>query len=461
MNKKGAALLTVLVALMLMSLMTLELQYTSLVEKKLAYNDLAHLQAHYLAKSGVHLGILRVVAFGRATKQFGNQAQYNLAQLWNLPFPPFPAEAEALNRLSLKERGEQEEALKDTRITTGQFSYLINSESSKINLNRLWEPNAPAYDFRSPPTNIYEFTAHSLYNKIIDIFRTSESPIDEFGNVRPEDIIGNLIDWISPPNVSLGAGNKDAWYEQQDPPYKTKGGPFFTLDEVKRVKDMSPSLFLKLQKFITVFSQEGKVDLNEATQRSSLRMFFPELTEYTIKQVTEAFSANIENGGWSSVEQFFNTLASFDRISAEKYPKDQRNEFFTVSSQNFTVKGQGVIKRSASKIQKTIVVSVALDRTPCAEIPGVTDTATCTQQNGFLVGNRCFLKPLNRNECNCFLDVIKIAYLSEEDPNRCVLRTVGELTVINFNNTGNSPTTTTATTKPQANSVKVYSWVES
>ena len=86
-GQQGAALLTVLVALMLISLMTLELQYTSLVERKLAYNDLNQLQAHYLAKSGVHLGILRLALYGRVTKNATlkkNFSQY-VNQIWSLP----------------------------------------------------------------------------------------------------------------------------------------------------------------------------------------------------------------------------------------------------------------------------------------------------------------------------------------------------------------------------------------
>lgn len=458
MNRKGAALLTVLVALLLMSLMTLELQYTSLVEKKLAYNDLSHLQAHYLAKSGIQLGLLRVVAFGRASKQFGNNKQLKpfLAQLWNLPFPPFPAEAASLEKLSLQERGAQEEALKDTRISAGQFSYLINSESSKINLNFLWAPNVEPYDFRSEPQNIYQFTAATLYNKIEEIFRASESPADEFGNVRADDIVRNLIDWISPRNVSLGAGNKDAWYEQQDPPYKTKGGPFFTLDEVKRVKDISPALFHKLKPHITVFSQDGKVDLNEATQKRILRNFFPSLTDYSVKLIDEAFASRSELGGWDSVEDFFSVLKGIDSVSAEQYPQQIRTEFFSIGSQNFLVKGQGVIKRSASKIQKTILVSVALDRAPCAEIANITNPNECATQGGFLFGNRCLSKPLSLQECRCNIDGLPAAYVG--DDGGCKLNTSPQVTALNFS-TDTTSKNSSALIKP--NTAKVYSWVES
>jgi len=455
MNQSGAALLTVLVALLLMSLMTLELQYTSLIEKKLAYNDLSHIQAHYLAKSGIRLGLLRVVGFGRASKQFGNQPQMKpfLPMLWNLPFPPFPAEAADLNRLSLKEKSEQEEAIKDTRISAGQFSYVINSESSKINLNLLWTPGVEPYDFRSEPQNLSDFTAATLYNKIEEIIRESENPIDEFGNVRAEDIVRNLIDWITPRQVSLGAGNKDAWYEQQEPKYKTKGGPFFTLDEIKRVKDMSPALFLKLKPFVTVFSQDGRVDLNEATQKGTLRNFFPGITDYSLKLIQEAFAERAQTGGWTNTTDFFNVLNSIDPVSANRYPQQLRDTFFTVGSQNFTVKGQGVIKRSASQIQKTIVVSVALDRSACADIPGITNSDDCNRQGGFLFANRCLTKPQSLQECTCSIEGAPAAFTQD---GRCKLNT-NPPTSLDFS----TPPTAGAQVAIQPNTVKIYSWVES
>ena len=177
-QKRGAALLTVLVALLLISLMTLELQYTSLVERKLAYNDLNQLQAHYLAKSGVHLGLLRLILYGKARNDSGLQAcsrYFNLA--WSLPFPPFPPDTAALSKLSLQEKSEQEEAIKDTRITQGQFSYSISSESSKLNLNLLsGEGLSTAPNFRQIPQNLVEYIGFNLLQRIEAILKESDDP---------------------------------------------------------------------------------------------------------------------------------------------------------------------------------------------------------------------------------------------------------------------------------------------
>lgn len=89
-------------------------------------------------------------------------------------------------------------------------------------------------------------------------------------------------------------------------PYKTKRGRFFTLDEVKLVKDISPSLFLKLKPYITVFSEEGKANLTDITRNGSLKLYFPRISQYAIDGINQAFQTKIAAGapGWASVPDF-------------------------------------------------------------------------------------------------------------------------------------------------------------
>ena len=94
-GNRGAALLTVLVAMMIISIMLFEFQYSSMVEQKLAFNEVNQLQAYYLAKSGVRIGLLRIALYGRAKrapqlKQLGAGADSMLDPIWSLPLPAFP-----------------------------------------------------------------------------------------------------------------------------------------------------------------------------------------------------------------------------------------------------------------------------------------------------------------------------------------------------------------------------------
>lgn len=402
-NKRGAALLTVLVALLLISLMTLELQYTSLVERKLAYNDLNQLQAHYLAKSGIHMGILRLALYGRVQKQFGqnkNVAPY-LSKVWSLPFPSFPPEASAIGKLSLQDKTEQEEALKETRISEGQFSYTISSESNKLNLNLLASTGTTAPNFRQNPTKLNEYIGFNLLHKIERLFRESDDPTGEFGNVRPEDIVYNIMDWVTPSNTGFAAGNKDSWYEQQVPPYKAKRGPFFTLDELKLVKDISPALFLKLKPLITVFSDNGRIDLDAATTRGNktLKEIYPDFSDRDMDLIWTHFEQM--GGTWGNVQNFKSYMNSNFPRFIMMYPDAVCDQVFTIGSENFLVKAQGKIKKSGSTIQKNIVVAAALSGprggTP---LPKYTDQATCEKNfaNVWVFG-QCVTSPQSEAEC--------------------------------------------------------------
>ena len=462
-EQKGAALLTVLVALLLMSLMTLELQYTSLVERKLAYNDLNHIQAQYLAKSGVHLALLRVVLYGKAKKQFPTQDPRFLTAIWSLPLPAFPPTAEILQKLAPKEKAEQEEMIKDTRITTGQFSYQISSESSKLNVNLLQVPqnqSGTRPDFRQPPTNLVEYIGSSLLQRIEQIFLASEDPTTEFGNVRAEEVIYNIMDWISPTPQGFAGGNTDSWYEQQVPPYKVKRGPLFTLDELKLVKDMSPALFEKLKSSLTVYSENGRIDLDTITQGNGLRQLFPDFSDRDIQEIRFQFGQ--VGGTWGAPKNFYNLCSQLNSRFTTRYPDLQMLErIFTVGSESFMIKSQGQIKKSGSVIQKNIVVAVALQsvRGGCAEIPGKSDPRACNSSQGFISQGsfKCYRTPQTYDDCRA-CESVQPAPVAAFDEN------TKECQVFENPNTKKvlvTESTTTGANAPTFSGVKVYSWVES
>jgi type II secretory pathway component PulK len=462
-SNKGAALLTVLVALLLISLMTLELQYTSLVERKLAYNDLNKIQTHYLAKSGSRLGLLRLTGYGRARKmsivapnsKYG-QAKSFLDLIWNIPFPAYPPTRAALENLSLQEKAEQLEALKETRITAGQFIYSIRSESSKLNLNLI--SNNGGAGCRSLPTgtkSVGGFICYTLYQKITELFKESESPTDEFGNVKVDDIIDNLVDWISPQGQSTARDN-DGWYERQFPPYKTKRGRFFTIDEVKLVKDISPSLFLKLKPYITVFSEEGKANLTELTRNGSLKLYFSRISQYAIDRINQDFQTKIAAGapGWASVAEFFNLLKSYDPASATEY-NGVENDYFTIDSALFTIQSQGTIQKSGSTIQSTISVAVSITGNADCGSPLDYDQAKCATDPDLFwhpVYQKCFSRPMSDAGCEeCFPGKISFTENNTEyvcTPNGNVSPPIKRPKLA-----------AGATAPPRA--LKIYSWLES
>ncbi|NBX92930.1 MAG: hypothetical protein EB078_07230 [Proteobacteria bacterium] len=456
-KEKGAALLTVLVALLLISLMTLELQYTSLIERKLAYNDLNHLQAYYLAKSGAHIGLLRLTLLGKAMRD-NNLKAYSkyFPDLWRLPFPPFPPDQADLAKVSLKEKSEQESLLDETRISAGKMTHSISSESSKINLNLLDNPTAPAScpNFFDTPKDMVTYLGHRLVTQIDLLFRESEDPTGEFGNVRPDMIICNIMDWIHPGQSSFGASNKDSWYETQNPPYKAKRARMFTVDELKLVKDITPALFLKLKPIVTVFSENGKTDIDQLTQRRELKTLFRDFTDRDLEFIYNHFQSQLA-GSWGNVQTFTNFMsANFSRFMTN-YPASLHNEFFTVGSRAFIIKSRGELKKSGSTIQSTITLAVALTTGAGANSALNLDPAQCNADPDLffhLVLQKCFAKPTTKQECDeLFPGAISFKETTTEyvcTPNGNVSPPVKR----------NKPT---AGQEVAPRGLKIYSWVES
>jgi type II secretory pathway component PulK len=410
-NSRGAALLTVLVSIFIMSLMSLELQYTSMVEQRLAYNDLNQLQAYYLAKSGARIGLLRVALYARTRGMQKDLAKLIpgmdlgpiLDAIWNLPLPAFPPEKGSLGKLIKKDKDAAEKVLEETKVSVGQTSHVITSEGAKINLNYLQLPEADrdkVFSFRQQPQNLVEYTAMLLINLMEGFIKDSEKPSEEFGDLRPEEQVGDIMDWVNPGGNRVLGGAKDTFYEQQNPPYKAKRGRFFSVEELKLVKGIDDYLYSKLRPHVTVYSYDGKINLNQAS-KDLYKIIYPDFTEDDLKRVLEE-KARLKS--WPDEKSFVDFVSSTLGRSGFKslYP-DEKNYPFTTSNYSFLVESQGFIRRSKTNVIKTIKVAVALSRAKGGQIDkSITDAAQCNATKGkfwYASGQTCASKPNNKDEC--------------------------------------------------------------
>lgn len=367
-RQSGAALLTVLIAMMLMSLMLFEFQYQAMVERRLAYNELAQLQAYYLAKSGARIGLLRVALFGRAMKspQFkslpGGAAAVRpyLEMIWNLPLPPFPPVVSQKEKMLKADRDNVDKVMKQTKVKEGEATHVITSEGGKINLNSLVVPEQHRNErtnFTGQMRGAFDYTARLLFNYLENLIRESENPAQEYGNFRPEELVYNIMDWVTPGDYAYGGGNKDQFYDQQDPPYKAKRNRFYTVEELRLVKGMDDFLFDKLRGKVTVYAYDGKINLNSA-DRVVMKALYPDFTEDDLKRL---FEFKDQNNGWVSESQFVDYVSNqLGRSGFKQLYSDPKDYPFTVSANSFVIEAMGNIKRSKSSVQRVIRVGVAL-----------------------------------------------------------------------------------------------------
>jgi type II secretory pathway component PulK len=414
-SNKGVALLTVLVSILIMSLLTIEFQYSVAIERKLAYSDLNQLQAHYLAKSGARFALLRVALFARANKSASTPqnplagAKQYLSYIWNLPIPAFPPTAAGIKKLDKADKDAAEKALEETKISVGQFAQTITNESAKINLNFLVVPQnllntLPgnlSLTSGSPTAHLVEYVARQLYNAITAIIKRSDNPNEEFGNIRPEEVVLDIMDWVNPSSANFSGGNRDSFYEQQKPPYKTKRGPFFTVEELKMVKSVEENLYNKLKPLVTVYSDQGKINLNDATN-DVLRAIYPDFTDDDLNKIQEEKN---KNKAWASEAAFvtFVTQTLGRTGFAQLYP-DDKNYPFTVNSYSFIIEATGTIPKNKVTIQRTIKVAAALTSgggQGGADCPKPDPTSCDSDPACFWNPNavKCQFRPENAQQC--------------------------------------------------------------
>lgn len=409
-GQQGVALLTVLVSMLIMSLLTIEFQYSVAIERKLAYSDLNQLQAHYLAKSGARFGLLRIALFLKANKQFekNKDIQPKLGSIWSLPLPPFPPATSTLKKLVKEDQDAAEKAIEETKISVGQFSQTISNESSKINLNALAlrrdeiEKGDFTINLATPenPKGVYDYVARLLYNTVNDIFIKSDNPYDEFGKFKAEEVVFDIMDWVNPDQVAFGNRNKDQDYDTQKPPYKAKRGRFFTLDELKLVRSVGENLFQKLKPLVTVYSYDGKINLNEAN-KNVLKAIYPDFTEDDLNKISEEKN---KIGSWDSEQRFVDFVTNtLGRSGFKERYREPKEYPFTVKSYSFLIEGIGTIPKNKTVIAKKVKVAVALTsgKGPPA-IKNVATKAECDQDQNFFwtTLGQCREKPTSRESCS-------------------------------------------------------------
>lgn len=158
----------------------------------------------------------------------------------------------------------------------GKLEVKITDELSRIQINAL-------VDF--PGATAFNKNQHQIWERFAgNLLSVYELLGDELGEMEETDtptIINSVKDWLDKDDdiTSINSAESD-YYEDLDPPYACKNGPFDHVSEVRLVKGITPELFngiagaMGLSNYITVygavkveddkFSYPGKVNINTA-----------------------------------------------------------------------------------------------------------------------------------------------------------------------------------------------------
>ena len=395
-QETGVALFMVIASMTILAFIVTEFTYLAQVNSRMAFDSLDQVKAHYLAKSGLKLSLIRIRAYQNlkalASSAGGAAVPKGLLEkIWSFPFfYPIPLDAPGLG-LSEKD---QIKKFTDSSGIEGRFSTLIESESSKYNLNSILSPfsalpSAAAAPGASPspqpsptpgstpspvPTFSLEQAQSSLAAYITQILNNKMEGDEDFAadyrDLKVDEFVDNLISWADPTHERRSGPSSS---------FRPKGGPFYSLSELRMIEPVDDRLYDLLAPNFTVSPVPG-INVN-TVKKETLRALFPQLTLEEVDDFYKFRDSPDQDNSFKNEEEFFNYLGSnvaAFRNSQRAVPelKDSlkaRNIRIVVDETHFRVTVQATVNQATRLLVADVMVVPPKKASPGAPAaPGAT-----------------------------------------------------------------------------------------
>lgn len=270
-NEKGVILIITLWVLAILGLLAISFSHQMRIEIKLTKFQVDSLRALYLANAGINYAIAKL------------KKDTNLY--------------DALNE-DWASKGEVE-------VEKGKFSFYIEDEERKINLN-----TAP------------------------------KSILEKLG--LAEEVVCNIIDWRdTDDNMTLPAGAEDEYYQTLNLPYHCKNTSFESLEELLLVKGMTKEILYGeggISQWITVYGK-GVVNINTASKRVLSAL----LNERLAQNIINA-RRGLDGKEGTEDDKIYTTTTEFSQIK----------NLITTDSNYFRINATGIVNKVVRKITAVI-----------------------------------------------------------------------------------------------------------
>jgi type II secretory pathway component PulK len=336
-DSSGIALFMVLASVGMLSLLVTEFTYIAQISQLIAYGGLDQTKAHYIAKSGFKLSLLRLKAYQQVKKTIGNMGggasamvpKSLLNKIWSFPFIyPIPTN---IPGLSLGDKEMIDKFQKESGLD-GKLSAIIESESSKYNLNLLLpnlvptpspapsssatpsqntalnptpgapSPNptptapqaTPSFDPQQARNGLEEYLNNILVRK------TEVDPdfASMYRDFRIPDLVDNIAAWIDRKYDRRTSNSLDK--------VPMKRAPFYSISELKMLPIMDDELYKLFAPTLTVSPSSG-INVN-TMQEGTLIALIPQMLR---QEVTDFFkfrdSVDVDNS-FKDVDAFYKYL---------------------------------------------------------------------------------------------------------------------------------------------------------
>ncbi len=379
-SQSGVALLIVVSAIMIITVLVSEMNYGARVRLLLAAHQKEEVQAYWLARTGIN--IYKLILAGNMALKNSSLSDYSGmigVNLGDALWQAVPFISTGLMRMVFVSGGDvedlDEEDLREVSTTgavsdeiaeqsreelstghfanrhfldfDGDFNASIVDEDSKVNLN--------GFASRGTADVLQEeLTATTLYGIM------SGQDQDQWFYDRDIDrweIIGNVADWVDKDNTRCGlrSGYEDDLYNRIEPdPYLAKNAPFDSKEEIKLVDGWEGEVYDKLEERVTVWG-EGKVNINTASRE----VMFGLLKAYcqgtpadsVVEHCQDTMAEQVLFSDWKSADEFTEYLTNTCGCTAD----DNMKNVITTSSTVFTVTSMGVVGDT------TVTITAVLD----------------------------------------------------------------------------------------------------
>jgi type II secretory pathway component PulK len=376
-RRSGVALLMVVAVLMVMTTLITDVTYASRVRLLVATHERDRAQAYYLARSGVLMYQLVLVADRYVKDQLGDYLGVSLS-LWQM----IPVINTGLMRMifaaegdkstvtqdevnTFKTTGQVSETIADAALEesaggvfgdkafldfTGDFSAILTDEDSKIAVNAL--KNLP------PNSDYTALLEDPTYLALMGLFSTQENE-DWFydHDLDRTELIANLADWIDTDSTRMVAsgGDENSLYSNLglEDDYMAKNGPFDSLEEIREVSGWSDDVFDRFKDKLTVWGR-GKINvcsISDDMLEAVLKASNPTINDFT-NYITE-YKADIgENGCPTKTADWVTKMEGYGLTISQSIQKQM-----TTSSKTFMVKSTGLVDQSSVTITAVIDMS--------------------------------------------------------------------------------------------------------
>jgi len=300
-QETGAALVTVLLAVTLLTVVVVEFTYSAQVDHHLTHNGLKVLQARYLARSGINLALLVL------KKDMQHSAIDSLSDDWARALPPLPVGA-------------------------GTVLIRVSDEQGKLNLNALRNTNG---------------TINGRWREVAE-------RLFALRGLEPS-LLDPLLDWLDGDDFPEPRGAEKSHYLNLTPPYTPRNSFLLTLGELGQIESITSALRVRLNEVVTVLpANSAKINVNTAPSEV-LAALFPAVDQETLEQFLRTRMETPVRGPSDLRERLgFNPRSPVEALTLT----DVRSEFFAIHTlATVAPVSQGVTVRVQRRAAMVIPIS--------------------------------------------------------------------------------------------------------